>query len=166
MFSFNTTRTQTGDLTHYSNFVQKFNFNKTPTFSRVFPPKLFLTIFLVKSKLSTAKMPKTTTFSRVFHPQKNRQCSREIKVEFSDKKWRFGTVCKIVKLLFKNFCWPNLLCRFSMKPFEQSYGLNRWDEGSVNVSFYRCSKSRILQIISTYKNLGLFGPKQCEEERR
>ena len=29
-----------------------------------------LTIFLVKSKLSTAKKCKTTTFSRVFHPKK------------------------------------------------------------------------------------------------
>ena len=58
---------------HYSKsqiFVQKFNFDKPPTFSRVFHPKLFLAIFLVKSKLSTAKKSKTTTFSRVFHPQK------------------------------------------------------------------------------------------------
>ena len=74
--------------THYSKsqiFVQKFNFDKTPTFSRVFLPKFFLTIFLVKSKLSTAKKSKTTTFSRVF-TKKNRQFSREIKVEFLDKK--------------------------------------------------------------------------------
>merc|ERR1711894_263727 len=42
-------------------FVQKFNFDKTPTFSRVFHPKFFLTIFLVKSKLSIAKKSKTTT---------------------------------------------------------------------------------------------------------
>ena len=62
-------------------FVQKFNFDKTPTFSRVFHP-IFLTIFLVKSKLSTAKKSKTTTFSRVFHPKKNRKFSREIKVDF------------------------------------------------------------------------------------
>ena len=54
---------------------------KTPTFSQVFRP-----IFLVKSKLSTAKKSLTTTFSRVFHPKKNRQFSREIKVEFLDKK--------------------------------------------------------------------------------
>ena len=44
-------------------FVKKFNFDKT--FSRVFHP-----IFLVKSKLSTAKKSKTTTFSKVFHPKK------------------------------------------------------------------------------------------------
>ena len=59
--------------THYSKsqiFVQKFNFDKTPTFSRVFHPNFFLAIFLVKSKLSTAKKSKTTTFSRVFHPLK------------------------------------------------------------------------------------------------
>ena len=55
--------------------------------------QIFLKIFLVKSKLSTAKKSKTTTFSRVFHP-KNRQFSREIKVEFLDEKWRFRTVCK------------------------------------------------------------------------
>ena len=50
-------------------FVQKLNFDKTPTFSRVFT-QFFLTIFLVKSKLSTAKKFKTTTFLRVFHPKK------------------------------------------------------------------------------------------------
>ena len=48
-------------------FVQKFIIT---TFSRVFHPKFFLTIFLVKSKLSIAKKSKTTTFSRVFHPKK------------------------------------------------------------------------------------------------
>ena len=51
-------------------FVQKLNFDKTPTFSRVFT-QFFLTIFLVKSKLSTAKKPKTTTFSRFFHTKKS-----------------------------------------------------------------------------------------------
>ena len=41
-----------------------------------FSPKNFLTIFLVKSKLSTAKKSKTTTFSRVFHPKKTTIFSR------------------------------------------------------------------------------------------
>ena len=36
-----------------------------------FSPQIFLTIFLVKSKLSTAKKSKTTTFSRDFHPEKS-----------------------------------------------------------------------------------------------
>ena len=75
--------------THYSKsqiFVQKFNFDKKPNIFTSFSPQIFLTIFLVKSKLSTAKKSKTTTFSRVFHPKKNRQFSREIKVEFLDKK--------------------------------------------------------------------------------
>ena len=53
-------------------FVQKFNFTS-------FSPKFFLTIFLVKSKLSTAKKSKTTTFSRVFHPKKIDNFSRGIK---------------------------------------------------------------------------------------
>ena len=64
-----------------------------PNIFTSFLPKIFLTIFLVKSKLSTAKKSKTTTFSRVFHPEKNRQFSREIKVEFLNKKWRFWTAC-------------------------------------------------------------------------
>ena len=54
---------------------------------------IFWTIFLVKSKLSRAKKSETTTFPRVFHPQKNPQFSREIKVDFLDKKSRFRTVC-------------------------------------------------------------------------
>jgi len=53
-----------------------------------------LTIFLVKSKLSTAKKSKTATFSRVFHPKKNRQFSREIKVEFLDKKMKISSSVK------------------------------------------------------------------------
>ena len=53
-----------------------------PNIFTSFLPNIFLTIFLVKSKLSTAKKSKTPTFSRVFHPHKNRQFSREIKVEF------------------------------------------------------------------------------------
>ena len=53
----------------------------------------------MKSKLSTAKKSKTTTFSRVFHPKKNQQFSREIKVEFLDKKNEDFEQCK-----FDNFC--------------------------------------------------------------
>ena len=59
--------------THYSKsqiFVQKLNFDQNPNIFTSFSSKFFLTIFLVKSKLSTAKKSKTTTFSRVFHPQK------------------------------------------------------------------------------------------------
>ena len=40
--------------------------SKTTTFSRVFQPKFILTFFPVKSKLSTALKSKTTTFSRGF----------------------------------------------------------------------------------------------------
>ena len=65
-------------------------FTKQQHFHEFFT-KIFLTIFLVKSKLSRAKMAKTTTFSRVFHP-KNHQFSLEIKIEFLDKKLRFLTV--------------------------------------------------------------------------
>ena len=40
-------------------------------FHEFFTPNFLLAIFLVKSKLSTAKKSKTTTFSRVFHPKKS-----------------------------------------------------------------------------------------------
>ena len=45
-------------------------------------------VFLVKSKLSTAKKSKTAVFSRVFsfHPKQFNNFSREIKVEFLDNK--------------------------------------------------------------------------------
>ena len=82
--------------------LQKVKFlskNSILTKPQYFHPKFFLTIFLVKSKMSIAKKPKTTTFSRVFHP-KNRQFSLEIKVEFLDKKWRFRTVC-FTNIIFK-----------------------------------------------------------------
>merc|ERR1711860_412332 len=57
--------------THYSKsqtFVQKFNFDKKPNILTSFSSKFFLAIFLVKSKLSTAKKSKTPTFSRVIQP--------------------------------------------------------------------------------------------------
>ena len=76
-------------------FLSKNSNWQNPNIFISFSPKIFLTIFLVKLKLSTAKKSKTKTFSRVFHP-KNRQFSREIKVEFLDKKWRFRTVCKCI----------------------------------------------------------------------
>ena len=73
-------------VAHYSKsqiFVQKFNFDKTLQFFsgnpscqqlksantqhfHEFSPKFFLTIFLVKSNLSTAQNSKTAAFSRVF----------------------------------------------------------------------------------------------------
>ena len=57
---------------------------KLLTFSRVFHP-IFLTFFLVKSKLSTAKKYKTKTFSRVFHPKKGS----------GNQSWIFGQKMKI-----------------------------------------------------------------------
>ena len=100
--------------TYYSKsqiFVQIFNFDKTlqyfsgnqscqqlkspkPQDFHEFSPQIFLTIFLVKPKLSTVKTSKTAAFSRVF-TQNIRQFFRHIKIEFLDKKRRFRTVCAI-----------------------------------------------------------------------
>ena len=54
-----------------SNFCPQIPFWQNPNIFTSFSPKIFLTIFLVKSKLSTAKKSKTTTFSRVFHPKRS-----------------------------------------------------------------------------------------------
>ena len=59
-------------FTHYSKsqiFVKKNQFWHNPNIFTSFSSN-FLTIFLVKSKLSIAKKSKTTTFSRVFHRKK------------------------------------------------------------------------------------------------
>ena len=80
--------------THYSKsqiFVQKFNFDKTPTFSQVFHPNFFWQFFSWNQSCQQLKSPKSQHFHEFFTP-KNRQLSREIKVEFLDKKWRFRTV--------------------------------------------------------------------------
>ena len=53
-----------------SIFCPKSQFWQPPKIFTIFSPKFFLTIYLVKSKLSTAKKFKTTTFWRVFHPPK------------------------------------------------------------------------------------------------
>ena len=49
----------------------------------------FLTIFLVKSKLSTAKKSKTTTFSRVFHPKQFDNFLGKSKLNFCTKNEDF-----------------------------------------------------------------------------
>ena len=58
-----------------------------------FSPNFFLTIFLVKSKLSTAKKSKPTTFSRVFHPEK-------LTIFSGNQSWIFGQKMKISNSVF------------------------------------------------------------------
>ena len=67
---------------------------KSTTFSRVFHPKIFFTIFLVKSKLSTAKKSKTTTFSRVIHPKKIDNILGKLQLNFWTKNEDFEQYAK------------------------------------------------------------------------
>ena len=80
---------------HYSKsqiIAQKFNFDKTPTFSRVLHPNFFFRQFFSwNQSCQQLKSPKPQHFHEFF-AQKNRQFYREVKVEFLDKKWRFRTV--------------------------------------------------------------------------
>ena len=78
---------------------------KIPTFSRVFHPIFFWQFFSWNQSCQQLKSPKPQHFHEFFTPQKNRQFSREIKVEFLDKKWRFRTVCFRVQLTFIFFFW-------------------------------------------------------------
>ena len=86
---------------HYSKshfFVQKFNFDQKPNIFKSFSPKFILTIFLVKSKLSTAKKSKTQQFHEFFtQKKKNPQISRESEDEVLGKKWSFEKKQKNVK---------------------------------------------------------------------
>ena len=74
--------------------VEKVNFDKTHIFTS-FSPRIFLTIFLAKSKLSTAKKSKTTTISRVFHLEKSTIFSGKSKLNFWTKDEDFKQCVKV-----------------------------------------------------------------------
>ena len=79
------------------------------------------TILKVKLLSKNSILTRTQHFHEFF-TQKNRQFSREIKVEFLDKKWRFRTVCQIEDNLgLSEIHWKG----------EKNLGLpsNRWKTG-------------------------------------
>ena len=86
-----------------SNFVQNFNLTKPQQFHEFFI-QIFLTIFLVKSKLLTAKKSKTTTISRVFHPKKIDNFLGKSKLNFWTKNEDFGTVWFSKAILSRWMC--------------------------------------------------------------
>ena len=68
------------EVPHYSKsqiFVQKFNFDNPPTFSRVFQPKFFWQFFSWNQSCQQLKSPKPQHFHEFF-TQKNRHFFREI----------------------------------------------------------------------------------------
>merc|ERR1712049_89480 len=72
---------------HYSTsqiFVQKFNFDKTPTISRVFH-QIFFDNFSREIKVVNSKKVQNHNIFTSFSPKTTRQFSREIKVDFLDK---------------------------------------------------------------------------------
>ena len=86
-----------------SNFCPKIQFWQNSNIFTSFSSKFFLTIFLVKSKLSTAKKSKTTTFSRVFHPPKIDNFLGKLKLNFWTKNEDFEQ-CVVNDLLKKKRC--------------------------------------------------------------
>ena len=70
---------------HYSKsqiFVQKFNFDKTPTFSRVFHPKFFWQFFSWNQSCQQLKSPKPQHFHEFF-THKNRDFGQKMKISNS-----------------------------------------------------------------------------------
>ena len=74
---------------------------KPQHFHEFFTP-IFLTIFLVKSKLSTAKKSKTTIFSRVLHPQKVDNFLGKSKLNFWTKNEDFEQCESVILDSVKN----------------------------------------------------------------
>ena len=131
--------------THYSKspiFIQKFNFDKTPTFSRVFHPNFFWTIFLVKSKLSTVKKSKTKTFSRVFHPN------------FFWQFFSWNQSCQQLKSPK-----PKHFHEFSLKTIRQFFSVYQsWIFGQKNEVFEQCEVPTLKKNYSWKDILKLFRP--------
>ena len=75
--------------------IRKVNFLSKNLILMSFSPKIFLTNFLVKSKLSTAKKSKTTTFSRVFPPKQNDKFLGKLKLNFCTKNGDFEQFARV-----------------------------------------------------------------------
>ena len=92
--------------------IRKFKFlsknsiltKKTPIFSRVFHPNFFWHFFSRNQSCKQLKSPKPQHFHEFFSP-KNRQFSREIKVEFLTKNENFEQCAKMrMKCTFEKVC--------------------------------------------------------------
>ena len=88
-------------------FLSKNSILTKPQHFHEFFTKMFLTIFLVKSKLSTAKKPKTTTFSRVFSPKKINNFLGKSKLNFWTKNEDFEQ-CVFKNIFLPHNCIPNI----------------------------------------------------------
>ena len=83
--------------THYSKsqiFVQKFNFDNTPTFSRVFHPKFFWQFFSWNQSCQQLKSPKPQHFHEFFTSKKSTIFS-------GIQSWIFGQKMKISNSVFR-----------------------------------------------------------------
>ena len=90
-----------------SNFCPKIEFWQKPNIFTSFWPNFFRQFSSWNQSCQQLKSPKPQHFHEFF-TQKDRQFSREIKVEFLDKKWRFRTVwARSARNIAKvdNFSW-------------------------------------------------------------
>ena len=90
-----------------SIFCPKIQLWQNPNIFTSFSPNFF-TIFLVKSKLSTAKKSKTTTFSRVFHPKKKST------IFSGNQSWIFVQKMKIFEQCVKHAFHADDKCEWTM----------------------------------------------------
>ena len=88
--------------THYSKsqiFVQKFNFDKTPTFSRVFHPNFFWQFFSWNQSCQQLKSPKPQHFHEFFTPKKIDNFLGKSKLNFWTKNEDFEQCVVVYKIL-------------------------------------------------------------------
>ena len=83
---------------HYSKsqiFVQKLNFDKTLTFSRVFHQIFFWQFFSWNQSCQQLKSPKPQLFNEFFYPPKST-------IFLGNQSWIFGQKMKISNSVFRN----------------------------------------------------------------
>ena len=108
-------------------FLSRNSILTKPQHFHEFFTQIFLAIFLVKSKLSTAKKPKTTTFSRVFHPNKIDNFLGKSKLNFWTKNEDFEQCGELIYSYFSIFRQDIQNLRLENEILEQrlaSYALN------------------------------------------
>ena len=94
-------------------FLSNYSILTKPQHFHEFFTQNFFHIFLVKSKLSTAKKSKTTTFSRVFHPKK-------LTIFSGNQSWIFGQKMRISNSVIKETWWAQ-------------FGKQRWQSSHYSV---------------------------------
>ena len=100
--------------------------------------KSFLTIFLVKSKLSTAKRVQNPHIFTSFSPEKKSTIFPDQSWIFG-QKWRFRTVCKLREIVWARFGKSQLL----NAPILANQNKNKMARKFKYLQFFQCCKMKL-----------------------